>query len=78
MTGVRGRGPREKLAFYHHGMREMFAQAAWVLKPAAKAAFVVGDARAFDIGSGGWETRLVGIFGRTLGPRQRSLASLVS
>jgi hypothetical protein len=24
---------------------------------------------AFDMGSGGWETRLQGIFGRTLGPK---------
>jgi hypothetical protein len=24
---------------------------------------------AFDMGNGGWQTRLVGIFGRSLGPR---------
>lgn len=44
MTGVRGRGPKEKLALYNDDMREMFREVARVLKPGAKAAFVIGDA----------------------------------
>ena len=44
MTGVRGRGARQKLAFYNGDMRAMFQQVARVLKPGARAAFVIGDA----------------------------------
>lgn len=44
MTGVRGRGPREKLALYNEDMRRMFREVARVLKPGARAAFVIGDA----------------------------------
>ena len=44
MTGVRGRGPKEKLALYNDDMRGMFREVARVLKPGARAAFVIGDA----------------------------------
>lgn len=44
MTGVRGRGPKEKLALYNDDMRRMFSEVARVLKPGAKGAFVIGDA----------------------------------
>ena len=44
MTGVRGGSSREKLALYNADMREMFHEVARVLKPGAKAAFVIGDA----------------------------------
>ena len=44
MTGVRGRGPKEKLALYNEDMRRMFREVARVLKPGARAAFVIGDA----------------------------------
>lgn len=44
MTGVRGRGAREKLALYNQDMQTMFREVARVLKPSARAAFVVGDA----------------------------------
>ena len=44
MTGVRGRGPKEKLALYNQDMQWMFGQVARVLKPGAQAAFVIGDA----------------------------------
>ncbi len=44
MTGVRGRGPRQKLALYNEDMQETFKEVARVLKPGARAAFVVGDA----------------------------------
>ena len=44
MTGVRGRGPKEKLALYNEDMRQMFREVARVLKPGARAAFVIGDA----------------------------------
>jgi tRNA G10 N-methylase Trm11 len=44
MTGVRGRGAREKLALYNEDMRAMFHEVARVLKPGARAAFVIGDA----------------------------------
>jgi tRNA G10 N-methylase Trm11 len=44
MTGVRGRGAREKLALYNEDMRAVFVEVARVLKPGAAAAFVVGDA----------------------------------
>ena len=44
MTGVRGRGPTEKLALYNDDMQGMFREVARVLKPGAKAAFVIGDA----------------------------------
>ena len=44
MTGVRGRGPKQKLALYNEDMRRMFREVARVLKPGARAAFVIGDA----------------------------------
>jgi len=44
MTGVRGRGAKEKLALYNEDMRLMFAEASRVLKRGAAAAFVIGDA----------------------------------
>ena len=44
MTGVRGRGPKNKLALYNEDMQRMFREVARVLKPGAKAAFVIGDA----------------------------------
>jgi hypothetical protein len=44
MTGVRGRGPKQKLDFYNQDMQEVFRQVAWALKPGGTAAFVVGDA----------------------------------
>ena len=44
MTGVRGRGPKEKLALYNEDMQRMFREVARVLKPGARAAFVIGDA----------------------------------
>ena len=44
MTGVRGRGPKEKLALYNLDMQQMFCEVARVLKHGARAAFVIGDA----------------------------------
>ena len=44
MTGVRGRGPKNKLALYNEDMQRMFREVARVLKPGARAAFVIGDA----------------------------------
>ena len=44
MTGVRGGSAKEKLALYNADMREMFHEVARVLRPGAKAAFVIGDA----------------------------------
>ena len=44
MTGVRGRGPKQKLALYNDDMRQMFREVARVLKPGAGAVFVIGDA----------------------------------
>jgi hypothetical protein len=44
MTGVRGRGPKDKLARYNEDMKAMFAEVARILKPGAGAAFVIGDA----------------------------------
>lgn len=44
MTGVRGRGARQKLELYNEDMKMMFAEVARILKPGARAAFVVGDA----------------------------------
>ena len=44
MTGVRGRGAKEKLSLYNEDMKEMFREVARVLKPGAAAAFVIGDA----------------------------------
>ena len=44
MTGVRGRGPRQKLELYNEDMKKMFAEVARVMKPGAKAAFVIGNA----------------------------------
>jgi hypothetical protein len=44
MTGVRGRGAKEKLELYNRDMQEVFGQVAWALKAGAAAAFVIGDA----------------------------------
>jgi hypothetical protein len=44
MTGVRGRRADEKLQLYNADMQAMFREVARVLKPGAKAAFVIGDA----------------------------------
>ncbi len=44
MTGVRGKGAREKLALYNEDMQAMFGEVARVLRPGAGAAFVIGDA----------------------------------
>ncbi len=44
MTGVRGRGAKEKLALYNEDMRLMFAEVSRVLKRGAAGAFVIGDA----------------------------------
>lgn len=44
MTGVRGRGAKEKLELYNRDMQEMFREVARVLKPGAQAVFVIGDA----------------------------------
>jgi tRNA G10 N-methylase Trm11 len=44
MTGVRGRGAREKLALYNDDMQRMFREVARVLKAGAAAAFIIGDA----------------------------------
>ncbi len=44
MTGVRGGGPKRKLALYADDMRGILREVARVLKPGAKAAFVLGDA----------------------------------
>jgi SAM-dependent methyltransferase len=44
MTGVRGRGAKQKLDLYNADMQQMFREVCRVLKPGARAAFVVGDA----------------------------------
>ena len=44
MTGVRGRGAQKRMALYERDMQAMFREVARVLKPAAKAVFVVGNA----------------------------------
>jgi SAM-dependent methyltransferase len=44
MTGVRGRGAKQKLALYNEDMQRMFGEVSRVLKPKAAAAFVIGDA----------------------------------
>ena len=44
MTGVRGRGAKVKLALYNEDMRQVFKEVYRVLKPNARAVFVVGDA----------------------------------
>ena len=44
MTGVRGRGPKHKLELYNADMQQMFREVTRVLKPGARAAFVIGDA----------------------------------
>ena len=44
MTGVRGRGAKQKLMLYNEDMKAMFCEVAKVLKPGARAAFVIGDA----------------------------------
>ena len=44
MTGVRGRGAKEKLALYNRDMQRMFREVARVLKPGARAVFVIGNA----------------------------------
>jgi len=44
MTGVRGRGAKQKLALYNQDMQQMFGEVARVLKHGGAAAFVIGDA----------------------------------
>ena len=44
MTGVRGVGKKAKLSLYNEDMQMMFAEVSRVLKPDAKAIFVIGDA----------------------------------
>ena len=44
MTGVRGRGPKQKLELYNADVQAMFRETTRILKPGAQAAFVVGDA----------------------------------
>lgn len=44
MTGVRGRGAKQKLDLYNQDMQDVFRQVAWALKPDGAAAFVIGDA----------------------------------
>ena len=44
MTGVRGDGRKEKLAMYNEDLKRMFREVERVLKPGAKAVFVIGDA----------------------------------
>jgi tRNA G10 N-methylase Trm11 len=44
MTGVRGRGAKQKLALYNEDLQTVFHQVALALKPGAPAAFVIGDA----------------------------------
>ena len=44
MTGVRGRGAKQKLALYNEDMQQMFREVTRVLKSGARAAFVIGDA----------------------------------
>lgn len=44
MTGVRGRGTKDRLALYEEDMRAMFCEVERVLRPNAPAVFVVGDA----------------------------------
>jgi len=44
MTGVRGRGAEQKLQLYNADMQAMFREVAGILKPGARAAFVIGDA----------------------------------
>jgi hypothetical protein len=44
MTGVRGKGAKQKLALYNDDMKAMFGEVARVLKRGAGAAFVIGDA----------------------------------
>lgn len=43
-VGVRGRGPKQKLALYNEDLRRSFAEWARVLKPGAPAVVVIGDA----------------------------------
>lgn len=44
MTGVRGARPNERLTLYNQDMQRMFREVARVLKPAARALFVIGNA----------------------------------
>ena len=44
MTGVRGGAAHEKLELYNQDMQRMFREVARVLKPAARAVFVIGNA----------------------------------
>lgn len=44
MTGVRGRGPKQKLQLYNADMQLMFKEVARILKSGGRAAFVIGDA----------------------------------
>ena len=41
MTGVRGKGREAKLALYNDDMQSMFREVARILKPGARAAFVI-------------------------------------
>lgn len=44
MTGVRGGNANERLALYNRDMQRMFGEVARVLKPGARAIFVIGNA----------------------------------
>lgn len=44
MTGVRGRGPQQKLQLYNADMQVMFQEVARILRAGAQAAFIIGDA----------------------------------
>ena len=44
MTGVRGSGRKMKLELYNEDLKQMFREVEIVLKPGAKAVFVIGDA----------------------------------
>ena len=53
MTGVRGKGAKEKLALYNDDMKDALRETARVLAPGGSAAFVVGDA---TVNSKEWTT----------------------
>jgi SAM-dependent methyltransferase len=44
MTGVRGKGAKERMSLYNSDMKEVFSETARILRPGGKAAFVVGNA----------------------------------
>lgn len=44
MTGVRGKGRRQRMRLYNEDMMAMFRQIAFALRPGGRAAFVIGDA----------------------------------